>query len=134
MPRVGGSLQVLRLPPPLKTGCHDIAEILLKKALKHKKSNKKSIKLHSIQARHIDNLGCFRLSILRIIKNRQNYTFYRKDMKYVMKYGQRRNRKKCLGKHLLHIQNVCVFPHEAKNGLQCLAENNTIIRDVTDQT
>jgi hypothetical protein len=34
----------------------------------------------------------------------------------------------------LHIQNVCVFPHEAKNGLQCLAENNTIIRDVTDQT
>jgi hypothetical protein len=70
----------------LKTGCHDIAEILLKKALKHQKSNKKSIKLHSIQARHIDNLGCFRLSILRIIKNRQNYTFYRKDMKYVMKY------------------------------------------------
>ena len=137
MPRVGGSLRVLRLPPPLKTGRHDIAEILLKKALKHQKSNKKSIKL---QARHIDNFGCFGLSILRIIKNRQNYTFYRKDMKYVMKYGQRRNRKKNLGTHLLlwvnlmHIQHVCVFPHEAKNGLQCLAENNTIIQDVTDQT
>jgi hypothetical protein len=98
MPRVGGSLRVLRLPPPLKTGRHDIAEILLKKALKHQKSNKKSIKL---QARHIDNFGCFGLSILRIIKNRQNYTFYRKDMKYVMKYDQRRNRKKNLGTHLL---------------------------------
>ena len=34
----------------------------------------------------------------------------------------------------MHIQNVGVFPHEAKNGLQCLAEHNTIIRDVTDQT
>jgi hypothetical protein len=30
---VGGSLQVLRLIPPLKTGCHDIAEKLLKVAL-----------------------------------------------------------------------------------------------------
>ena len=28
----------LRVPPPLKTGCHDIAEILLKVALKHQKS------------------------------------------------------------------------------------------------
>jgi hypothetical protein len=37
---VGGSLQVLRLLPPLKTGRHDIAEILLKVALKHKKSIK----------------------------------------------------------------------------------------------
>jgi hypothetical protein len=37
---VGGSLRVLgRLPP--KTGRHDIAEILLKVALKHQKSNKK---------------------------------------------------------------------------------------------
>ena len=34
----------------------------------------------------------------------------------------------------MHIQHVCVFPHEAKNGLQCLAENNTIIWDVIDQT
>jgi hypothetical protein len=32
---VGGSLWVLRLPPPLKTGCHDIAEILLTVALKN---------------------------------------------------------------------------------------------------
>jgi hypothetical protein len=30
---VGGSLRVLRLRPPLKTGRHDIAEILLKMAL-----------------------------------------------------------------------------------------------------
>ena len=30
---VGGSLQVLRLLPPLRTGRHDIAEILLKVAL-----------------------------------------------------------------------------------------------------
>jgi hypothetical protein len=38
---VGGSLQ---LPPPLKTGTgsHDIAEILLKVALKHKKINQPS--------------------------------------------------------------------------------------------
>jgi hypothetical protein len=36
LPRVGGSL---RLPPPLKTGRHDIAEILLKVVLKHQKSN-----------------------------------------------------------------------------------------------
>jgi hypothetical protein len=36
---VGGSLRVLRLLPPQKTGRHDIAEILLKVALKHKKSN-----------------------------------------------------------------------------------------------
>jgi hypothetical protein len=42
---VGGSLQVLRLLPPLKTGRHDIAEILLKVALKHKKSIK-SITVH----------------------------------------------------------------------------------------
>jgi hypothetical protein len=31
---VGGSLRVLRLPPSLKTGRHDIAEILLKVELK----------------------------------------------------------------------------------------------------
>jgi hypothetical protein len=30
---VGGSLRVLRLPPPLKTGRHYIAEILLKMTL-----------------------------------------------------------------------------------------------------
>jgi hypothetical protein len=30
---VGGSLRVLQLLPPLKTGRHDIAEILLKVAL-----------------------------------------------------------------------------------------------------
>jgi hypothetical protein len=30
---VGGSLRVLRLLPPLKTGRHDLAEILLKVAL-----------------------------------------------------------------------------------------------------
>jgi len=35
---VGGSLRVLRLLPPLKTGRHDIDEILLKVALKHQKS------------------------------------------------------------------------------------------------
>ena len=35
---VGGSLRVLRLPPPLKYGHHGIAEILLKVAVKHQKS------------------------------------------------------------------------------------------------
>jgi hypothetical protein len=40
---VGGSLRVLRLLPP-KTGRHDIAEILLKVALKHQKSNQNQIK------------------------------------------------------------------------------------------
>ena len=34
LPRVGGSLRVLGFPPPLKTGSHDIVEILLKVALK----------------------------------------------------------------------------------------------------
>jgi hypothetical protein len=35
---VGGCLQVFRLlPPPTKTGRHDIAGILLKVALKHQK-------------------------------------------------------------------------------------------------
>jgi hypothetical protein len=34
LPMVGGSLRVLRLPPSLKTGRHDIAEILLKVELK----------------------------------------------------------------------------------------------------
>jgi hypothetical protein len=38
---VGGSLRLL---PPLKTGLHDIAEILLKVALNIKKSIKQSIK------------------------------------------------------------------------------------------
>jgi len=33
LPMVGGSLWVLRLLPPLKTGRHDIAEIFLKVAL-----------------------------------------------------------------------------------------------------
>jgi hypothetical protein len=36
---VGGSLRVLRLLPTTKNGRHDIAEILLKVALKHQKSN-----------------------------------------------------------------------------------------------
>jgi hypothetical protein len=36
LPMVGGSLRVLRLLPPLKTGRHDIAEILLKVALNTK--------------------------------------------------------------------------------------------------
>ena len=36
---VGGSLQVLWLLPPLKTGRHDIAEILLKVALHTKNLN-----------------------------------------------------------------------------------------------
>jgi hypothetical protein len=36
---VGGSLRVLRLLPRTQTGRHDIAEILLKVALKHKNSN-----------------------------------------------------------------------------------------------
>jgi hypothetical protein len=40
---VGGSLRVLRLLPT-KTGRHDIAEILLKVALKHQKSNQIQIK------------------------------------------------------------------------------------------
>jgi hypothetical protein len=40
LPMVGGSLQVLRLPLPLKLGRQDIAEILLKVALKHQKSIK----------------------------------------------------------------------------------------------
>jgi len=47
LPMVGGSLRVLRLLPPLKLVVmyDDIAEILLKVALKHKKSIKiKSIK------------------------------------------------------------------------------------------
>ena len=35
---VGGSLRVLRHPPPLKLVCHEIAEILLKVALKHQQS------------------------------------------------------------------------------------------------
>jgi hypothetical protein len=38
LPLVGGSLRVLRFLPPLKTGRHDIAEILLKVALSTKKS------------------------------------------------------------------------------------------------
>jgi hypothetical protein len=40
---VGGSLWVLRLLPPLKTGRHDIAEILLKMALNTKNQSIKSI-------------------------------------------------------------------------------------------
>jgi hypothetical protein len=36
LPMVGGSLRVLRLIPPLKTGRHDIVEILLKVALNTK--------------------------------------------------------------------------------------------------
>jgi hypothetical protein len=40
LPMVGGSLRVLRLLPPLKLVANDIAEILLKVALKHQKSIK----------------------------------------------------------------------------------------------
>ena len=43
LPMVGGSLRVLRLLPT-KTGRHDIAEILLKVALKYQKSNQIQIK------------------------------------------------------------------------------------------
>ena len=40
LPMVGGSLRVLRLlPPSAITGRHDIAELLMKMALKHQKSN-----------------------------------------------------------------------------------------------
>ena len=39
LPMVGGSLWVLWLLPTLKTGRHDIVEILLNVALKHQKSN-----------------------------------------------------------------------------------------------
>ena len=39
---VGGSLRVLRLPPPQKTGRHDIAEIVLKVALIYQKSHSNS--------------------------------------------------------------------------------------------
>jgi hypothetical protein len=38
LPMVGGSLRVLQLLSHFKTGRHDIAEILLKVALKHQKS------------------------------------------------------------------------------------------------
>ena len=37
---VGGSLRVLQLLPPVKTGRHDIADILLKMASTHQKSIK----------------------------------------------------------------------------------------------
>jgi hypothetical protein len=40
---VGGSLRVLRLLPPIKTGRHDIAEIMLKVALNTNKSINQSI-------------------------------------------------------------------------------------------
>ena len=39
LPVVGGSLRVLPASSTTKTGRHDIAEILLKVALKHQKSN-----------------------------------------------------------------------------------------------
>jgi hypothetical protein len=44
---VGDSLRVLWLLPPLKTGHHDIAEILLKVALNTKNQIKLSIKVMS---------------------------------------------------------------------------------------
>ena len=40
---VGGSLRVLPASSTIKTGRHDIAEILLKVALKHQKSNQNRI-------------------------------------------------------------------------------------------
>ena len=43
---VGGSHRVLRLLPPLKTGRHDIAEILLKVALNTQKNQLKSIEFY----------------------------------------------------------------------------------------
>jgi hypothetical protein len=43
LPIVGGSLRVLRLLPPLINGRHDIAEIMLKVALKHQKSKSSHI-------------------------------------------------------------------------------------------
>jgi hypothetical protein len=46
---VGGSLRVCRLLPPLKTGHHDIAEILLKVALNIIKSINQSIKKHKFK-------------------------------------------------------------------------------------
>jgi hypothetical protein len=42
---VGGSLRVLRLLPPQKTGHHDIAEILPKVAVKDIEGNRKCINI-----------------------------------------------------------------------------------------
>ena len=48
LPMVGGSPRVLRLLPPLKTGRHDIAEILLKVALST---------INQIKSNRFDNIG-----------------------------------------------------------------------------
>jgi hypothetical protein len=45
---VGGFLRVLRLPPPLKTGRHDIAEILLKVTLNPKNKKNQQIERFTI--------------------------------------------------------------------------------------
>jgi hypothetical protein len=59
---VGGSLRVLRHPPPLKLVCHEIAEILLKVALKHQQS--KSNPMH--------NKGNNKITELRTILQRES--------------------------------------------------------------
>jgi hypothetical protein len=61
LPMVGGSLWVLRLLPTTKTGRHDIAEILLKVALKTiNKSINQSIKTQdAIKILIFFNILCF---------------------------------------------------------------------------
>ena len=49
LPMVGGSFQVLRLLPPLKTGRHDIAE----SGIKHQKLINQSIKLSKFKKRYL---------------------------------------------------------------------------------
>ena len=53
--QVSGFLQVLRFPPPIKTDCHDIAEILLKVAL-NIITRQKHIFLYSIFVLQFNNL------------------------------------------------------------------------------
>jgi hypothetical protein len=49
LPRVGGSLRVLRLPEAIKTGRHDIAEILLKVTLRHQQINQSLPRCYLLQ-------------------------------------------------------------------------------------
>jgi hypothetical protein len=58
---VGGSLRVLRFLPPLKTGRHDIAEILLKVALNTKYQIKSFVQLSL--CRHAAVVSSFTLHI-----------------------------------------------------------------------
>ena len=53
--QVSGFLQVLRFPPPIKTDCHDIAEILLKVAL-NIITRQKHIFLYSVFVLQFNNL------------------------------------------------------------------------------